>query len=233
MWVFDDRSWNKTRTAEVYLWCKHCTSYRHEWVPSDLNLPRGCVWIRSDGGGEIKPHRCVIRTHQGDKCGKVKAKLNPTCCWGERDVEIRNWFRNLKKKNLGRRRYSITYSDRTSTKIYFFTVVVLLYSVCNFSFLPSVRACVCVCVCVRSRQLQVSGFTRSPETIECGTKRETWSHLTLLVASRCNTTTLTSGARPQHHNINTEVSCLGGGRNRRSSEPRATDQTHRGIQTTI
>ncbi|CAB1429640.1 unnamed protein product [Pleuronectes platessa] len=65
----------------------------------------------------------------------------------------------------------------------------------------------------RSRQLQVSGFTRSPETIECGTKRETWSHLTLLVASRCDTTTLTSGARPQHHDTVTDVSCFGGGRN--------------------
>lgn len=57
-----------------------------------------------------------------------------------------------------------------------------------------------------SRQLQVSGFTRSPETIECGTKRETATHFALLVASRCNTTTLTFGSRPQHQNINTNVS---------------------------
>lgn len=47
-----------------------------------------------------------------------------------------------------------------------------------------------------SRQLRVSGFTRSAETIECGTKRETATHFALLVASRCNTTTLTPGSRP-------------------------------------
>lgn len=59
---------------------------------------------------------------------------------------------------------------------------------------------------VSSRPLQVSGFTRSPETIECETKRETATHFALLVASRCNTTTLTFGSRPQHQNINTNVS---------------------------
>lgn len=72
---------------------------------------------------------------------------------------------------------------------------VSLYSVSNFFLLSS-------------RQLRVSGFTRSPETIEWGTKRETATHFALLVASRCNTTTLTFGSRPQHQNININVSCV-------------------------